>query len=358
MSWYAGVVVVALILAGVIASGCGTDGKGKPVTPEQLKATVSFAFHVGTGVVPLSQVRITPKELADPPTITIDISGVDMSGARQSTTVTAPVVNGEVHTQMEVAEGTVGAHVTFNNCDLGDYTDFRGASHIHAGPNQVEKVWNGTRPLLTESFDTTAKGEYRASLHALWSGRLGYAITDGTAPSSPNSFLNEACENWNRHDGIRLSPSSFTSGHAIFQVSCYMWDDRKGTSFGFKQSDGCCMAHDNAGILNVDNGVVTVSCISQNLATFQKQRWYTFKADVNLSTHRIDVWMDGVKIGNSLPLLNDPRTGYRPARLQNAAGCFSILFAAARIRGAYPRRCPRLFRMPRPRPFPSRISRT
>lgn len=170
------------------------------------------------------------------------------------------------------------------------------------------RVTSGDRVFLDESFDDTPSRGFPASLINIWPGKAGFVIPDTSAPSLPNAFMSQALRNDNRHDGIRITPSDVPSGRLTIELSCKVSDVRKGVSFGLKQIRGEYAGEPAS--LNMDEGVVYPSSGLTRLATFEARRWYRIRLDVDLNAHTMDVWMDGRRIGQGIPLAEDPAAPY------------------------------------------------
>lgn len=180
------------------------------------------------------------------------------------------------------------------------------------------RVYSSSHTFLDESFEAWDPGFLPPGLATIWGGRLMQIIDLETSPSGRQCLLNSARPNWNAHSGIPLTPSDIKSNEVTFEVSFYLTDPRKGVSFGLKRVLGHGEAEDNAGMIEADEGSIQLLTYEHDphnppgpdcrpLAKIEAERWYRVKATVSLQHHWVDLWLDGIKIGERLPLKTNPR---------------------------------------------------
>ncbi len=166
--------------------------------------------------------------------------------------------------------------------------------------------------LITQAVSSSSTGVDNRlcppSFVNFWSGKLGF-VTDQFSLSGDKCWVNEAYPTWNRHDGILLRPSDIPTGLLTYEIACFILDAQKGVSFGPKKRVGSSSAYDNNGVIEMNNGQVRVSGYAPVLSTFVVGQWYRMKADLNIANHTINVYMNGQRIGNQVPLSPSP-AGY------------------------------------------------
>ncbi|HEV2472375.1 MAG TPA: hypothetical protein VGS41_06915 [Chthonomonadales bacterium] len=258
-----GLAILQIAMAFIVI-GCGSGGQA-PLASNNTNLTGKAIVYVAIagqksitrGV--LSNIHRTRSSGPATVTLTIDTSNVD--GTHTLTPATAPIrpdgtasvtatVNpGPATVQVSLAGATINGQSSWqtgqslvpgnNNVTVGSapsyqntYNAYQGVVADGASLNLFDsvQVYDGaagspTTYFLNQNFDSVAPGaQPPAPFVNIWSGKEGVTIQDPTAPSQPNCYLNEAWADWNRHDGVALTPSQVTTGKLTVDLYVWMWD--------------------------------------------------------------------------------------------------------------------------------------